>query len=46
VGALAADGKIDLRRCLMGLPLPSGGNGHRARIFNENRDAIKGQNAG
>ncbi len=41
VEALAGDGKIDLRRCLMGFPHPSGGNGHRVRIFKENRDALR-----
>jgi len=40
VEALAADSKVDLRRCLMGFPHPSGGNGHRTRIFKENRDAL------
>ena len=41
VETLAADGKIDLRRCLMGFPHPSGGNGHRMRIFTQNRDALR-----
>ena len=38
---LASEGSINLERCLLGFPHPSGANGHRMRIWAENRDAMK-----
>src|SRR5260221_2415103 len=37
---LAARGILDHRRLLVGFPHPSGANGHRAREYAENRDAL------
>ena len=34
-------GKINLRRCLIGFPHPSGGNGHRVPEFTQNREALR-----
>jgi hypothetical protein len=40
---LAADGSIKRRRWLSGFPHPSGANGHRARLFEENRASLARQ---
>lgn len=37
---LAAEGEIEPRRWLSGFPHPSGANGHRARLFEENRVSL------
>lgn len=37
---LAKRGVISLERILLGLPHPSGANGHRKRLFSENRAAL------
>jgi hypothetical protein len=34
---LVKDGQLDAARCCLGFPHPSGANGHRARLFEENR---------
>jgi hypothetical protein len=39
----AEEGAIDVRRCLLGFPHPSGGNGHRVRLFSANREALRNQ---
>ena len=43
VQRFASAGQVDLRRCLLGFPHPSGGNGHRVRLFRENRDSLRRQ---
>lgn len=40
---LDAQGRVDLRRCLVGFPHPSGGNGHREREYAERREALAAQ---
>lgn len=40
---LAEDGRLDPGRCLFGFPHPSGGNGHRVRLFQENFDRMATQ---
>ncbi|WP_121612573.1 hypothetical protein [Mesobacillus foraminis] len=40
---LAVSGYVDQRRVLKGFPHPSGGNGHRHRLFAENKEAMKQQ---
>ena len=35
--------RLDERRCLIGLPHPSGGNGHRVGQFNQQRGGLKRQ---
>jgi hypothetical protein len=37
---LAARAILDRRRLLVGFPHPSGGNGHRVREYNGNREAL------
>jgi hypothetical protein len=37
---LASDGLLNIERCLMGFPHPSGNNGHRMRKWAENRAAL------
>ena len=41
--ALGAEGKLKRKRWLSGFPHPSGANGHRARLFAENRDSLERQ---
>jgi len=41
--ALAAEGCFRGKRWLTGFPHPSGANGHRARIFEENRESLARQ---
>jgi len=41
--ALAAEKRIRPGRWLSGFPHPSGANGHRVRLFNENRASLSGQ---
>jgi hypothetical protein len=43
VGRLAASGQVDATRCLLGMPHPSPGNGHRARQFAERRSDLSQQ---
>ena len=38
---LVTKGVIDTRRCLLGFPHPSGGNGHRVKHFNERRKDLE-----
>jgi hypothetical protein len=38
---LSSEGIIDLERCLVGFPHPSGQNGHRIRKWNENRAGLR-----
>lgn len=33
-------GRVNPARCLLDFPHPSGGNGHRARLYKEHRDAL------
>jgi len=40
---LAAEGRLGPKRWLSGFPHPSGANGHRVRIFNENRRSLTEQ---
>jgi len=40
---LVAAGALDPARCLIGLPHPSGANGHRHARFARVRDALSGQ---
>lgn len=40
ISLLAADGLVDRSRCLTGFPHPSGGNGHRVRIYQANREML------
>lgn len=40
VSLLAAEGLVDRSRCLAGFPHPSGGNGHRTRIYQANRQML------
>ena len=40
---LAAENRIRAGRWLSGFPHPSGANGHRVRLFAENRDSLAGQ---
>lgn len=42
---LGTDGLIDLDRCLIGFPHPSGQNGHRMRNWTENQGALKQRTA-
>jgi hypothetical protein len=37
---LAASDQIDLDRCLLGFPHPSGANGGRTKEYNERKDAL------
>jgi hypothetical protein len=41
LSALISSGLLNPDRCLFGFPHPSGGNGHRKRLFEENRDVLK-----
>lgn len=43
IGLLAAAGRVNLSRCLVGFPHPSGGNGHREREYAERRDELAAQ---
>jgi NTP pyrophosphatase (non-canonical NTP hydrolase) len=38
---LGAEGRLDLDRCLIGFPHPSGNNGHRMRKWAENRNSLE-----
>lgn len=40
---LASDVRLDLSRCLIGFPHPSGGNGHRKQEYAERREALQAQ---
>lgn len=40
VSLLAFDGLVDRCRCLLGLPHPSGGNGHRVAQYTTRREAL------
>lgn len=41
LAALVSAGSLSRDRCLLGFPHPSGGNGHRKREFERNRDALR-----
>jgi hypothetical protein len=41
LSALISSGLLSPDRCLFGFPHPSGGNGHRKRLFEQNRDMLK-----
>lgn len=38
---LVAAEQLDVTRCLLGFPHPSGGNGHRVRQFHENQARLR-----
>ncbi|HKV83041.1 MAG TPA: hypothetical protein VJN88_00700 [Ktedonobacterales bacterium] len=39
--ALAIEGYVDISRCLIGFPNPSGANGHRTREYRERRETLR-----
>lgn len=41
VQMLVSSGQLDVERCLLGFPHPSGGNGHRLRQFRENYGRLR-----
>lgn len=41
LSALISSGLLSQDRCLFGFPHPSGGNGHRKRLFEQNRDMLQ-----
>lgn len=43
VELLIRDGVVDGRRCLMGVPHPSGANGHRSRQYGERADRLRSE---
>jgi hypothetical protein len=41
VASLIDDGRVELARCLLGVPNPSGANGHREQDYERSRDELR-----